>query len=85
MAKNYDLIKIVIMLSKYLLILLQNVRKKFMIKIHPHSVSAKVLNVDIGSELVTKLFAAKNLKHFDDDMLLMMVMMVMIDCDDGDD
>ena len=29
-------------------------------------VSAEVLNVDIGSELVTKLFAAKNLKHFDD-------------------
>ena len=37
-----------------------------MIKIHPHSVSAEVLNVDIRSELVTKLFAAKNLKHFDD-------------------
>ena len=43
------------------------------IKIHPHHVSAEVLNVDIGSELVTKLFAAKNLKHFDDD-----------DDDDGD-
>ena len=56
-----------------------------MIKIHPHSVSAEVLNVDIGSELVTKLFAAKNLKHFNDNMLLMMVMIVMIDCDDGDD
>ena len=47
--------------------------------------SAEVLNVDIGSELVTKLFAAKNLKHFNDNMLLMMVMIVMIDCDDGDD
>ena len=38
-----------------------------MIKIHPHNVSAQVLNVDIGSELVTKLFAAKNLKNCDDD------------------